>query len=256
MYSILISAAVALAVILVWGLASLPGGWGLGVFLGLVAMVAVWIFIARRLRTRIEPGFKLAQKQAEAGKLQQAMHALEEMLPLGKWMPILTGQLHTQIGLFAHHSQDSKKAIEHLSKGSKRSPEGQMLLATIHYNAGDAERASAVLDKALPYNRKSVLLHHFYAWILHREGNAGKGIAVLNQLLQKLKADPATKDNLLRLQNGSKMNMTQFGMPWFALGFERPPQSMGQVQQGRKGFRQAPKSQARKKQKGKRKRKS
>ena len=53
----------------------IPGGWGLGVFLGIVAMIVIWIVIARRLRRQIEPGFKTAQRQAETGKIEKVLAA-------------------------------------------------------------------------------------------------------------------------------------------------------------------------------------
>ena len=63
-------------------------------------------------------------------------------------------------------------------------------------------------------------------------------ISAMNQLLQKVPDSEVSKDNLLRLQNRKKMNMKAFGMPWFSLGLERPPASMGELRTGRKGFRQ------------------
>lgn len=250
MYSILLSIAVAAIFILTWGLVPLPGGWGLGIFLGLVAMVGVWIYLARRLRRQIEPGFKAVQRQAEAGMTPAAISSLEAMLPLGKWMPLITGQIYAQIGVFAYHMGDRTKAIESLEKSSKRASEGQMLLAAIHYKNGDADRAMNVLEKAIPFNKRNVLLYHFYAWILQKEGDVDGAIAVINRHLAKEAGDESSQKNILRLQNGNKLNMAQFGMPWFALGFERPPASMGQMQQARKGFRQPPKA------RGKRKRQS
>ncbi|MCB9890834.1 MAG: hypothetical protein H6832_02270 [Planctomycetes bacterium] len=242
MYSILIAAAAALLVILVWGLVPIWGGWGLGIFLGFLVFAVTWIWFARRLRRVIEPSFLQAQKLAESGRVEQAVDVLESMLPLGKWMPMLTGQLHAQIGIFAHHLGDKEKALEHLTKASKRASEGQLLLATIHYKDGRFDATKRVLDKAIPYNRRNVLLYHAYAWILHKEGDTPGAMAVLQRHLAKEKDDETSKSNLLRLQNGNKPNMGVFGMQWYALGFERPPQSMGQLQQARKGFRQPPKT--------------
>jgi hypothetical protein len=59
-----------------------------------------------------------------------------------------------------------------------------------------------------------------------------------------LKKDPndgPTRDNMLRLQNKTRMNMQAFDMHWYALGLEQPPQAMGQVRRAPKGFREPPK---------------
>ena len=51
-----------------------------------------------------------------------------------------------------------------------------------------------------------------------------------------------TKDNMLRLQNKQRMNMSQFDMQWYALGLESPPSQMGmQMRRAPKGFREPPK---------------
>ena len=247
MLSILISVASAIVVVLVWGLGQLPGGWGLGIFLGLLLMVGLWIFLARRIRRQIEPAFKQVQRLAEAGKASAAIETLEGILPMGRWMPMLSGQIRAQIGVFAHQMGDRPKAISNLEKASKRTAEGQMLLAAIHVQNGELERAKSVLRKALPYNRRSAMLYHVYAWVLLKDGDSAAAISALNLFLAKEKDDATTKKNLLRLQNGNKLNMSTFGMPWYALGLERPPQSMGQMQQARKGFRQPPKSRGKRK---------
>ena len=62
-----------------------------------------------------------------------------------------------------------------------------------------------------------------------------------NQMALKIeKNHEHTKDNLLRLKNGKKMNMKKFGMAWYGLQFEKLPASMRQQQAptARKGFRQ------------------
>lgn len=255
MYSILISFGAALAVLLLWALLLIPGSWGWGIFFGLVTLIAVWIVLARRMRRRIEPGFKQMQRQVEAGLIQPAIESLEAMLPLGRWMPMLTGQIYAQIGQLAYHSGDRQKAIAMLSKSSKRVSDAQMLLASIHYKEGDQGAAFGVMDKAIAHNKKNVMLYHVYAWMLNKSGDTGAAMAVLGRHLKKDKNSRVSNENLLRLQNGNKLNMGQFGMPWYALGFEHPPQSMGQMQQARKGFRQAPQSKAKQKSKPKKKKK-
>ncbi len=254
MYSLLIAGAVALVFFLLWALVPLWGGWGLGLVLGVIAFVVTWVWFARRLRRQIEPRFLQAQRLAEGGRVEPALEILEGMLPFGKWMPLLTGQLHAQIGIFAHHLGDKDKALRHLKSASKRATESQLLLATIHYKNGRLDDTKRTLDRAIAYNRRSVLLYHSYAWILQQEGDLAGAMAVLNRHLQKEKNDATSQAALLRLQNGNKLNMAQFGMPWYALGFEKPPQSMGQLQQGRKGFRQAPQKPGKRQDKGKKKR--
>ena len=244
MYLTLISLAIALAVggggmlLDLWG-------WVGGILLGLLAFAATWILTGRRLRKRLEPAMLQIRKQTEAGMLEPAMRSLEDLLPLGRWFPLLTGQLHAQLGMLAHHASLHDRAREHLDKASKRVPEAQLLLATLHYRDGDFDSARTVLEAAAKVNRRHAMTHNFLAYLLYKEGQTDAAIARLNVHLKKEPSNEASTDNLLRLQNGQKMSMQRFGMEWYALGLEKPPASMGEVRTGRKGFRQPPKTKGR-----------
>ena len=66
---------------------------------------------------------------------------------------------------------------------------------------------------------------------------------MLAAFLKKDKTSAPTKDNMLRLQNKQRMNMSQFDMQWYALGLEAPPSQMGmQMRRAPKGFREPPKN--------------
>jgi tetratricopeptide (TPR) repeat protein len=159
---------------------------------------------------------------------------------MGNWIPLLKGQLCAQIGFLQYQSGDRDAAHEHMAMAGRRSGDAKLLLAAIQYRDGKKAEALAQLDQSIKFNRKHVLLHNVYAWLLNREGRRPDAIAVLNRLLAKDKDAPTT-DNRLRLQNGQKMNMSQFGAMWYALGFEHPPPSLGTMRTAPKGFRQAPK---------------
>lgn len=239
MYLTLLSLAIALAV----GVASYFGidaGWFGSILLGFVAFAATWILGARRLNKRLGPAMQQVQRQIEAGHVQPALATLEGMLPMGKWMPLLTGQLQAQMGVLSYHAGQQERALKHLNQAGRRAAEAQMLLASIRYREGRKDEALTILANCEPLNRKHVLLHNLHAWLLYREGRRDDAMAVLNRLLAK-QPNEAAKDNFLRLQNGQKMNMKTFGMTWYALGFERPPASMGEMRTARKGFRQPPK---------------
>ncbi len=180
------------------------------------------------------------QRQVEAGMLKPAIGTLESLLPIGNWVPLLKGQLYGQIGFLHHHLGAKAEALAALEKAGFRAGDAQLLLATLWYREGKKDDALARLAAAGPFNRKHVLLHNVHAWMLLRENRRDDAIAVLAKLLAKVPNDPTT-DNLLRLKNDQKMNMKPFGMPWYALEFEHPPASMGEMRTARKGFRQAPK---------------
>jgi len=222
LFLILIS--VTVAVVAGVAVSLVGGGWFLAGFAGVVAFLLSQLLIGRRLRKRLEPAMQQVRRQVEAGMLRQAIDTLDSLLPLGSWIPLLRPQLHAQIGLLAHHLGDQERAMRHLRQSTRRSAEAQLLLAALHERAGDLDAMRRGLLRAAPYQKKSPLFQNVHAWLLDKHG------------------DDASRDNLRRLENGKKMNMKPFGFAWFALGYERPPQSMGQMQTARKGFRQPPKS--------------
>lgn len=215
----------------------ISAGWFWAIFLGMVAFVATWVVGARRIGRRLEPVFQQAQRQIGAGMVQPAITTLNGVLPLAKWIPLLRGQIHAQIGFLQHQTGDRESAVEHLTLAGRRSGDAKLLLAAIQFRDGKKAEALTLLEGCARFNRKHVLVHNVYAWLLNREGRREEAIAVLNRLLAKEKDKP-TAENLLRLQNQQKMNMSQFGGMWFALGFEKPPASMGAMRTAPKGFRQ------------------
>ncbi len=243
MYSILISSATLLVVSIGWTFLGWPGGLWLGGFLGILGFVAVWFIIGRRLKSQLAPVMAQVQQHAQAGNVPLALNALETLLPLGRWVPMLTGQIYAQMGMLAYQQsmgpnsgRAAEKAFDYLQKGSRRSPEGQVLLAVLyHRTKKDLEMALSVLEAAGPFNRRSVYLFTVHAWILNKEGRKDEAVAVLNRLLLKEKDNELAKDNLLRIQNGKKLNMKDFGMQWYMLMYEKPPQSMAQAAQGQQG---------------------
>jgi MFS family permease len=207
-------------------------GWGWAIFFTVVLFVVVWVVIARRLAARLQPAMERVQKQMEAGLTDAAMQSLEDMLPLGKWVPLLRCQLLAQMGMLAYYSGKKDRGIQLLESSSLRAPDARLLLACIHWKNGETERALSVLMVAAKVNKKHALLHNTYAWML--------------AAFTKRDANNApTKDNLLRLQNRTRMNMQAFGMQWYALGLEQPPQTMGQMRRAPKGFREPPKQRGR-----------
>lgn len=194
----------------------------------------------RRLGPKIQSIMQMAQQQAQAHHLPAAVETMKAILPYGKWMPLLAGQVHAQIGMLQHHLGKAKEAEQHLTQAGRRAGDAQLLLACLRFRDDRKPEAFAILRAALPFNRKHVLLHNAYAWLLHREGRRDEAMAVLNLILKK-QPDEISKDNLLRLQNDQRLNMKPLGLPWYALGFESPPASMGELRTARKGFRTPPK---------------
>ena len=139
MYSVILCSALALFLgfggfLLDWW------GWGWAIFFSLIFFVVGWILFARRFSSRLQPAMSVVQRQMEAGKWDLAMQSLQDMLPMGKWIPMLRGQLLAQMGLLAYHSGKKDKAMALLEGASVRAADARLLLACIHFKNGDHKR--------------------------------------------------------------------------------------------------------------------
>lgn len=232
MYSILISILLGALVGALYTLAGLWKTWAMGIVLALVFGLTAFVLISRGLAKRFEPRFLQAQKQLQSGATSLAMKTLEELLPLGRWQVMLTGQIYAQMGILAYGADNDDLAVEYLEKSALRAPDARMALAAIYFLRKNPSKAFEAMDVAIRGNKKQMLPYHAYAWMLHKSGETDKAI---DQLRRSLKVEPnneAGKENLLRLQNNRKLLMKRFGMQWYALKLEKPPASMRQYQPG------------------------
>ncbi|MBZ0152928.1 MAG: tetratricopeptide repeat protein [Planctomycetes bacterium] len=240
MYSILLAATLALLL----GFSGTMLGWWAwywAILFSIVLFFAAMVLINRVLQQRLQPVMERMQKQMEAQMFEAAMQSLESLLPMSKWVPLLRGQVLAQLGMLHHYTGDKQKAVGLLEQASLRAPDARLLLACIVYKNGEVPRALQILQLAAAVNKKHSLLHNTYAWMLHKNERAEDAQKLLADYLKRQPDDAAAKDNMLRLQNRTRMTMHSFGMQWFALGLEQPPQAMGQMRRAPKGFREPPK---------------
>ncbi|MFY9345537.1 MAG: hypothetical protein WAT39_23810 [Planctomycetota bacterium] len=215
--------------------------WGWGILFTVIAFVAAWVVIARRIGAKVQPAMTQVQKQMEAGLLDAALQSLEDLLPLGRWVPMLRGQLLGNMGMVAWMANKKEKALQLLEGASIRATDARLLFACILWKNGDNARALQVLQVAGAVNKKHALLHNTWAWMLHKQEKNDDAQKLLAAFQKRDPGNEPTKDNLLRLQNRTRMAMQGFGMHWYLLGLEQPPQTMGQVRRAPKGFREPPK---------------
>ncbi|MCA9728373.1 MAG: hypothetical protein KC729_11865 [Candidatus Eisenbacteria bacterium] len=226
MLSIIVAAAFGLLVGMIWALSGLWGGWIVGFILFTLLFVGSIFLISRFIGKRVEPPFLQAQKQLQAGQTQLALKTLEGLLPLARWQILLRSQIESQIGTIYYGMGDEAKALEHLKHANPRIPEAFLLLGAMHYRAGRHDDSRKVMEAAIRLNRKNALLANAYAYFLAEKGDRSAAIEQLQKYLKADDSDKPTADNLSRLQNGKKMSMKSFGLPWYSLKVEKLPGSM------------------------------
>lgn len=231
MYSIYLSVGLALLTGFGWTYLDLWEGWVMGIVIGVITFIATVAIIGRRFGRKIQPVLMQVQKLAEAGKAVLALNAIETLIPISNWIPMLKGQLYAQMGILCLGAKKEDEAIRYLEMASNRSAEAKMFLASMYAKRNKRADAARVLEIARKSNKKHVLLFNVHAWLLMKDKDVDGAIGQLNALLKTVPENENTKDNLKRLQNGSKMSMKGFGMDWYNLGLERPPASMVQSMQ-------------------------
>ncbi len=152
MYSVILSCALALLLgfsgtFLDWW------GWGWAILFSLVLALVVWAIVARRIAAKLQPAMARVQAQMEAGHIDAAMQSLEALLPMGKWMPMLRGQLLANMGMIAMtrtlavELAPKQITVNCIAPGIIVT---DMLKETMHISD---EQAHAVFDKAIPLGR-------------------------------------------------------------------------------------------------------
>jgi hypothetical protein len=237
-YNIFISILVGIAL---FGLSMLSPlmHWGFALFIAFVGLFATAMLLTRKTMKNIQPVFMQAQKQAQARQFQLAIKTLESLRPLAKWQLLLGSQIDSQIGVFLYADRKEEDAVAHLQKGSARSADSQMILASIYYRRSDLAKMKEVMDVTLKFNKKNPLVYNAYAFMLFNKEDGPGAMAILSRGLKAVPGNEATQENLTKVQNGKKLSMKAFGMNWYSLQLEKPPMSMMQDQfSGRAGFRQ------------------
>ena len=120
MYNLLISAAAGAAVALAISLGT-SFGWVAAFFPGLIVTSACYVFIAFRVRKRLELINAEVQKELMARHVEKAVAALQSGFSLGPWQFLATAQLHASIGMLRYVTDDLEAALSELEAGQSAS---------------------------------------------------------------------------------------------------------------------------------------
>ncbi len=213
----------------------------------LVAIVTA-IFLFRRVSLLIGPLVEKAQGHLQGNRRELALSTLRAGLTLGRWHPLLEGQLRTQIGALLYDSQDFPGAIAELSRASKTPWESRAFLACAYFKQRDEEGMVKALEDAAKSGEKEDLYWSLYAWCLNAVGKKEEALKVLQRGLDKLPRNQRLENHVEAIGEGKKLKVAQYyGDRWarFSLdgsvatgGMKIPKAMRGYAQ--RPGFRQKP----------------
>ncbi len=226
MYSILICAALGVAIFLVLMLAFKLAWWG-SLLIGLVVFTVAFFFLSRYVGNKIMAVFEQAGKDLQAQRFEKAIREMKEALNFGPWQLYVADQINSQIGMAYYIRRDFSNAFPYLEKAFFKNWVAMGMLAISYMKRQKREKMERTFEKAVQWNAKESLLWNLYAYCLAEEcGDRSKGIAVLEKGLKKLPGDAHITENLEHLQAGRKMKMRGFGDPWYQFHLE----SLGQLQ--------------------------
>lgn len=226
MYSILICAALGVAIFLMLMLAFKLAWWG-SLLIGLVVFTVAFFLLSRYVGNKIMAVFEQAGKDLQAQRFEKAIREMKEALKFGPWQLYVTDQINSQIGMAYYIRRDFSNAFPYLEKSFFKNWVAMGMLAISYLKRQKRDKMEKTFDKAVQWNGKESLLWNLYAYCLAEEcGDRSKGIAVLEKGLKKLPGDTHLTENLEHLQAGRKMKMRNFGDPWYQFHLE----SLGQLQ--------------------------
>ena len=261
--------------LLIGALVVLPFGWPIayGIIPGLLAAFGAAYFIYRRVSERLagemlvvqnilaaapqRPATSVAEQREMEAKarttIDQAVVVLLSVRDrLGPWIPTMSGQISGNIGSLLYMSKRFDDARPYLAAAAFNHGLAHAMLGAIHFRDKAPLLMKAAFERAVKWSEKEALIWNTYAWCLDESGDRSEAIAVLNRGIKAMTAEPRTQANLENLQNGRKLKMQPFDMPWYQLLLEEPPREIVEQMMGgrdpragfpRPGFRATPKAQ-------------
>jgi tetratricopeptide (TPR) repeat protein len=231
MYNLLLSLAAGVAVALAIALGT-SFGWVAAIVPGLVVATALYVYVAFRIRKRLEAINEVVQHELQARRVEKAIQALQGGLALSSWQFLVSTQLHASIGMLRYLTEDVDAALPELELGRPRGWLARQvyrdwlsrtILASARYRKRELPAALALFEEAVTVGAKEGLCWSVYAWVLEKEGRHEEAIRVLGRGAAASPSDERLKESLQALQNGRKLKLWKlYGEQWYQFRLEPP----------------------------------
>ena len=221
MRSLLIGLVAALAVFL---LIALTTKALYGLLPALAVLVGVYFLLARRFGKKVEALMEKASAEVQAQRLPNAIAVLREGYRYAPWVFLMKAQLDGQVGAFLYLDKKFDEAQPLLEAAWARHWVAKAMLASHWFRKHKPEQSFAILDKALSVSKKEPMLYGLKAFMQVKLKDRDGARATLHKGTEVLAANPAIKENFLRLQNGEELRMYLFGEAWWQFHLQKPSQ--------------------------------
>lgn len=220
MINFLLGLGVAIAIVLISKLLGISL-W-LGVPLGLVGGVGLFIWLGRKVQEELEKIFTRAGELMKKQHFDAAIAVMKEGYKLGPRQFLVKGSIDGQIGVVQYLRKKNEEAEPLLKSASMQHYVAKAMLAILQWKRGEKKKAKETFDLAVKAGKKESLLYGVYAYALNEMHERDAAIEVLNRGLKICKGDERLLTNRSLLQNGKAMKMKVFGEQWYQFMLERP----------------------------------
>lgn len=236
MYNLLIALGVGIALTL--GVKLVGFSVWAGVPVGVIAFVATYIVLARRVAQRVQAlmgtvqndlqgSQPTSQKEAQA-RVERAIKTLERGLVYDKWQFLVGPEIHAQIGMLKYMVKDLDGAKTHFDKANPRNYMAKAMEGALHYQRKDFTDMKGAFEAAVKHGKKEALVWAVYAWCLLQNKEKDEALKVLARAVEANPTDEKLKASLTQLQNDKRLKMKPYEPGWWQFGLEAPPmQPMG-----------------------------
>jgi tetratricopeptide (TPR) repeat protein len=230
MYNLLIAILAGLVVVAIIKLA----GFAIWAALlpAVVALLLVYILLARRIGKRVQALSTAAQKELSVQsanvrerqqRVDKAIKILEEGLVYERWQFLIASEIHAQIGMIKYLVKDLDGAFAHLSKAHGRNYMAKAILGAFYFQRKDYAKMESAFEAAVKTGKKESVVWAAYAWCLQQLKEKDKAFKVLQRAVAANPSDEKLKASLTALQNDKRLRMKAYEPMWWQFGLEQPP---------------------------------
>lgn len=220
MINLLLGLGTALAMIVLSSLLSIRL-W-ISVPLGVLAGVALFIWLGRKVQNELESIFSRAGELLKKQQFDKAIEAMKEGYRLAPRQFLVKGSIDGQIGVVQYLRKKNDEAEPLLASASMQHYIAKAMLGILQWKRGEKKKAKGTFDLALKTGKKESLLYAVYAYVLTEMGERDRAIEILNKGLGVCKGDERLITNRNLLQNGKALKMKVYGEQWYQFLLERP----------------------------------
>lgn len=199
-------------------------GWGSAVFLGLIALVAPYVLIFRRVNRLVQTHMKDIERLVGAQQPERAIEKLNSIRSLGRWQLLLDSTIDAQVGMLRYaHMRDFDGAEPFLKRASRLAWQSKLMLAAYYFRKKRYDEMVQVFERTVKRSSKEGLAWLVYAWCEWKRGQSKSALGILGRGRQKLPSDERLAKMQEALQNGGKPKTRTFGPEWLGLHLEEMP---------------------------------